>query len=43
MSLAAFARNRFYKAIDRTNFLSLYRPILPALDPRLILGRGPAA
>ena len=37
MSLAAFARNRFYKPIDRVAFLSLYRPILPALDPRLIL------
>ncbi len=37
MSLAAFARNAFYKPITRDAFLDLYRPILPAVDPRFVL------
>ena len=37
MSLAAFSRNAFYKPITRAAFLDLYRPLIPALDPRSIL------
>ncbi|MBD3896536.1 hypothetical protein IEI94_11815 [Halomonas sp. ML-15] len=37
MSLSSFATNPFYKAISREAFLALYRPILPAIDPRLLL------
>jgi hypothetical protein len=37
MSLGAFARNRFYKPIDREAFVALYRPILPFIDPRFVV------
>jgi hypothetical protein len=37
MSLAAFARNRFYKPISREAFVELYRPVLPFIDPRGVL------
>lgn len=37
MSLAAFARNRFYKPIGREAFVALYQPILPFIDPRFVL------
>jgi hypothetical protein len=43
MSLAAFARNRFYKPIDREAFVALYRPILPFIDPRFVLFAHDAA
>jgi hypothetical protein len=36
MSLASFAGNAFYKPISRAAFLDLYRPIIPAMDPRFI-------
>jgi hypothetical protein len=43
MSAGAFAGNRFFKPITLAAFLELYRPILPALDPRHILfAHGPA-
>ncbi len=37
MSLSTFAHNAFYKPIDKAGFLAMYAPILPALDPRLVL------
>lgn len=37
LSREAFAENAFYKPISRDAFLALYQPILPAIDPRLIL------
>ena len=37
MSAASFAANPFYKPISREAFLALYQPLLPAVDPRLIL------
>ncbi len=37
LSLSSFAANPFYKPISRDAFLALYRPILPFLDPRLVL------
>ena len=32
----AFARNRFFKPIERVAFLKLYEPIIPLMDPRHI-------
>lgn len=37
MSSASFAANRFFKPISRAAFLALYAPLLPAVDPRLVL------
>lgn len=37
MSGSAFAGNHFFKPIGLDEFLALYRPILPMLDPRHIL------
>ncbi|MDX2288374.1 MAG: hypothetical protein NW217_06080 [Hyphomicrobiaceae bacterium] len=37
MSSRAFARNAFYKPITREAFLDLYRPVIPAIDPDLVL------
>lgn len=37
LSRDAFAGNPFYKPITREAFLALYQPILPAIDPRLVL------
>jgi hypothetical protein len=37
MSAARFSRNAFFKPMTREAFLQLYQPILPLLDPRLIL------
>lgn len=37
MSLSAFAANPLYKPITCEAFLELYRPLLPAVDPRLVL------
>jgi hypothetical protein len=37
LSLAGFARNRFFKPITRQAFLELYQPILPLIDPRHVL------
>ena len=37
MSLAGFARNRFFKPISREAFVKLYEPVMPLVDPRLIL------
>jgi hypothetical protein len=37
LSLAGFARNRFFKPIARQAFLDLYQPILPLIDPRHVL------
>lgn len=36
LSLSAFAGNAFYKPITRASFIDLYRPILPAVDPRFV-------
>jgi hypothetical protein len=33
-SAGAFARNRFFKPIERVAFLKLYEPIMPLMDPR---------
>lgn len=35
-SAGAFARNRFFKPIERAAFLKLYEPIIPLMDPRHI-------
>jgi hypothetical protein len=37
MSAASFADKAFYKPITKAEFLALYQPMLPALDPRLVL------
>lgn len=37
ISLAAFAGNRFYKPIDLEAFTALYAPLVPRIDPRLVL------
>ena len=37
LSLAAFAENRFYQPIALEDFLASYRPVLPAVDPGLVL------
>jgi hypothetical protein len=37
LSLAAFADNRFYQPIALRDFLASYRPVLPAVDPELVL------
>lgn len=37
LSLAAFARNLLYTPIARDEFLAQYAPILPKVDPRLVL------
>jgi hypothetical protein len=37
MSLEAFASNHFYQPISLEDFLASYRPILPAIDPELVL------
>ena len=36
LSGASFDRNAFFKPIDRADFLALYEPMLPRLDPRLV-------
>lgn len=36
LSRHAFAGNAYYKPIAREEFLKLYAPILPAIDPRLV-------
>ena len=36
ISTGAFARNRFFKPIERAAFLKLYEPIMPLMDPRHI-------
>jgi hypothetical protein len=37
ISLSAFAHNRFYKPITLEAFTALYAPLVPRVDPRLIL------
>lgn len=37
LSLAAFAGNHFYQPIALDDFLASYRPVLPAVDPELVL------
>jgi hypothetical protein len=37
LSAGAFARNAFFKPIALEDFLALYRPIMPHVDPRLVL------
>lgn len=37
LSLEAFIDNRFYQPIALEHFLASYRPILPAVDPELVL------
>jgi hypothetical protein len=37
LTLKAFPNNRFYKPITKDAFLDLYKPLLPFLDPSLIL------
>ena len=42
MSLAGFAKNRFFKPITREVFLKLYEPVMPLVDPRFVLfAHGP--
>lgn len=36
LSCEAFARNPFYKPLDRAGFDQLYRPLVPMLDRRLV-------
>jgi len=36
-SSRGFSRNAFFKPIDLPEFLKLYEPIIPAIDPRLVL------
>jgi hypothetical protein len=37
LSSAGFDRNAFFKPIDKAEFLKLYEPIIPTIDPRLVL------
>jgi hypothetical protein len=37
MSTAGFQRNAFFKPITKADFVKLYEPVLPAVDPRLVL------
>lgn len=37
LSLEAFASNTFYQPIELEDFLASYRPILPIIDPELVL------
>lgn len=37
VSCSAFARNFLYSPIDEETFLRMYRPVLPHIDPRLVL------
>lgn len=37
LSTAEFSRAAFFKPIDRDAFLELYRPVMAAVDPRLVL------
>lgn len=37
LSLEAFASNHFYQPISLEDFLASYRPILPMIDPELVL------
>jgi hypothetical protein len=37
MSAVAFSRNAFFKPITKGDFLKLYQPIVPAMEPRLVL------
>lgn len=37
LSLAGFAGARFFKPIGQDAFLALYEPVLPLIDPRLVL------
>lgn len=37
MSAARFSKNAFFKPIAKPEFLKLYEPVLPAVDPRLVL------
>jgi hypothetical protein len=37
LSSAGFSRNAFFKPIDRSEFFKLYEPLIPAVDPRLVL------
>lgn len=37
VSSAAFSRAAFFKPITREAFLALYRPVVPLIDPRLVL------
>lgn len=37
MSTASFAENAFFKPISKDDFLALYRPVMAAVDPRLVL------
>jgi hypothetical protein len=36
-SLAAFAGAAFYKPISKADFLALYAPVIPKIDPRFVL------
>jgi hypothetical protein len=37
LSTVGFNRNAFFKPIDKAAFLQLYQPILPMVDPQLVL------
>lgn len=37
MSAGAFSRNAFFKPIAKAEFLEIYRPLVPAIEPRLVL------
>lgn len=37
LSAVSFSRNAFFKPITKTDFLKLYEPVLPAIEPRFVL------
>ena len=37
LSSAGFSRNAFFKPIEPSEFFKLYEPLIPAIDPRLVL------
>jgi hypothetical protein len=37
LSSAGFSRNPFFKPIERSEFLKLYEPLIPVINPRLVL------
>ena len=43
MSSASFSRNAFFKPITKSEFMRLYDPVLPLIDPHLVLFAHDAA
>jgi hypothetical protein len=37
LSSAGFDRNAFFKPIDKAAFLALYQPVIPLIDPQMVL------